>query len=235
LHPALTLSCAARSSGPTAFPFGYAHVPGFKPHQRRIEEAALPTGAERYRQFEAMAATLCDMGYRRVGLDHFCLPGDAMSLAQSSGTLRRNFQGYTTDTSDLLLGFGASAIGRLDQGYVQNEVGTRACAKAVASGALATVRGHVLSDDDRMRGEIIERIMCDFGADVGQICERYRRTPDRVLESSSRLKDLIATGVATMSGTNLRVADDARFLVRSVAATFDDHLDGSGTFHSRAV
>ena len=215
--------------------FGYAHVPGFKSHQRRIEEAALPKGAERYRQFEAMAAALCDMGYRRIGLDHFCRPEDTMSVAQSRGTLRRNFQGYTTDTSDVLLGFGASAIGRLGQGYVQNEVGTRAYAQALASGSLATVRGHTLTNDDRMRGEIIERIMCDFGADIGHICERYRQMPDRFLASSARLKDLIASGVATLRGSNLRVVGDARFLVRSVAATFDHHLDASGALHSRAV
>ena len=215
--------------------FGYAHVPGFKPHQRRIKETALPKGNERYRQFEAMAATLCDMGYQRVGLDHFCLPGDTMSLAQSRGTLRRNFQGYTTDTSDIVLGFGASAIGRLDQGYVQNQVGTRAYANLLASGGLATVRGHVLTDDDRMRGEIIESIMCDFGADLGRICAHYRRSPDVVFGSSSRLKDLIEAGVATISGANLRVADDARFLVRTVAATFDEHFEGLGALHSRAV
>jgi oxygen-independent coproporphyrinogen-3 oxidase len=182
-----------------------------------------------------MAATLCDVGYWRVGVDHFCLPEDSMSVAQSRGTLRRNFQGYTTDKSDVLLGFGASAIGRLDQGYVQNEVGTRAYTKTLASGRLATVRGHVLTDEDRMRGEIIERIMCDFGADVGQICGRYRRTPGAVLGSPSRIKDLVAAGVASMYGANIRVADDARFLVRNVAATFDDYLDGSRMLHSRAV
>ena len=214
--------------------FGYAHVPAFKAHQRRIDEAALPDGADRYRQFEAMAATLVDMGYRRIGLDHFCLPDDTMSRAQSGGEVRRNFQGYTTDKADVLLGFGPSAIGRLDQGYVQNEVGTRAYAKKLADGALATVRGHALTDDDRLRGEIIERVMCDLGADIEQICAQYGQPSDRVL-ASPRLKELIATGVATLDGARLTVANDARFLVRSVAAAFDAHLDDSGSLHSRAV
>jgi oxygen-independent coproporphyrinogen-3 oxidase len=221
--------------GPQRFAiFGYAHVPGFKPHQRRIAEEALPNGTERYRQFEAMAATLVDTGYQRVGLDHFCLPEDAISRAQLSGSLRRNFQGYTTDKAEVLLGFGASAIGLLGQGYVQNEVGARAYAKKLAHGTLATVRGHVLTDDDRLRGEIIERIMCDLGADIGQICARYGQPANRVL-ASPRLKDLIATGVATLDGSRLRVANDARFLVRNVAAAFDAHLDGAGLLHSRAV
>ena len=106
--------------------FGYAHVPAFKKHQRKIEEASLPDSLERHRQSEAIARALTRAGYVQIGLDHFALPGDGMAAALRDGTLRRNFQGYTTDASKLLLGFGASAIGHLPQGYVQNEVGTRA-------------------------------------------------------------------------------------------------------------
>ena len=215
--------------------FGYAHVPGFKPHQRRIAENSLPDGAERYRQFEAIADLLGDCGYQRIGLDHFCLPDDVMSRTHSRGELRRNFQGYTTDASNILLGFGASAIGRLQQGYVQNEAGVRAYMEAVTSDSLATVKGYVLTDEDRLRGEIIERIMCDFGADIGRICERHCRVPHSVLGASSRLEQLVEDGIVTVNGSSLRVADDARFLVRTVAAAFDSHLGQSGASHSRAV
>jgi oxygen-independent coproporphyrinogen-3 oxidase len=215
--------------------FGYAHVPGFKPHQRRIESPTLPNVAERYRQFEAIAEVLSDSGYQRVGVDHFCLPDDAMSRAQVGGTLRRNFQGYTTDDSDVLLGLGASAIGRTSRGYVQNEVGVRAYERRTASDALATVRGHVLTDEDRMRGEIIERIMCDFAADLGQICERYRRQPDRIIERAARLNELLASGVATRNGTKLRVPDETKSLARIVAATFDEYMGTSGASHSLAM
>lgn len=215
--------------------FGYAHVPNVRPLQQRIAQGTLPGAAERHRQFEAIATTLCDTGYRRIGLDHFCLPHDAMSVAHSNGTLRRNFQGYTTDTADVLLGFGASAIGRVDQGYVQNEIGTRAYAKILGSDTLATVRGHAFTDDDRMRGEIIERIMCDFGADIGAICRRHGRMPDRLLGSASRLEELSGSGIVTIDGSNLRIADDARFLARSVAATFDAYIGGSLATHSPVV
>ena len=215
--------------------FGYAHVPGFKPHQRRIAENTLPDGAKRYRQFEAIADLLGHCGYQRIGLDHFCLPDDVMSRTHSRGELRRNFQGYTTDASNVLLGFGASAIGRLQQGYVQNEAGVRAYTEGVTSGSLATVKGYALTDEDRLRGEIIERIMCDFGADIGRICERHRCAPERVLGASSRIEQLVADGIVTVNGSNLRVADEARFLVRTVAAAFDSHLGQSGASHSRAV
>jgi oxygen-independent coproporphyrinogen-3 oxidase len=215
--------------------FGYAHVPAFKKHQRKIEEGVLPDALERHRQSEAIAAALTRAGYVRIGLDHFALPDDGMAAARHDGTLRRNFQGYTTDTSSVLLGFGASAIGHLPQGYVQNEVGTRAYAASIASGPLATVKGYALTDDDRLRAEIIERIMCDFGADLEQICTRHGSVAEAMLKSSPRLQDLISDGIVKVDGAALSVADDSRFLVRSVAAAFDAHLDGSAQRHSRAV
>jgi oxygen-independent coproporphyrinogen-3 oxidase len=142
---------------------------------------------------------------------------------------------YTTDISNILLGFGASAIGRLPQGYVQNEVGTRAYSQSIAVGRLATVKGYVLTDDDRLRAEIIERIMCDFGADLGRICARHGSAPEAMLRSTPRLQDLISDGIVELDGASLAVTDDSRFLVRSVAAAFDAHLDGSKQLHSRAV
>jgi len=215
--------------------FGYAHVPSFKPHQGMIDAESLPDGLERYRQFEATAAALRDLGYRRIGLDHFCLPGDPMSDAQEAGRLRRNFQGYTTDRADVLLGFGASAISQLAEGYVQNDSGARGYAARIAAGNLATVKGYALTNDDRLRREIIERIMCDFRVDVGRICDAHGASTEKVLQTSPRLRDLIANGVAVLDGTSLSVEEDARFLVRCVAAAFDAHLEGSALRHSRAV
>jgi oxygen-independent coproporphyrinogen-3 oxidase len=215
--------------------FGYAHVPTFKKHQRKIDEARLPDSLERHRQSEAITEALKKAGYLQIGLDHFALSGDTMAVALREGTLRRNFQGYTTDSSDILLGFGASAIGRLPQGYVQNEVRTRAHSELIAGRKLATVKGYALTDDDRLRAEIIERIMCDFGVDLDQICERHGAAAEAILGSSPRLHDLISDGVVGLDGTTLAVADDSRFLVRSVAAAFDAHLDGSRRLYSRAV
>jgi len=215
--------------------FGYAHVPAFKKHQRRIDDAALPDSLARHQQSEAIAAALQRAGYVRIGLDHFALPDDGMAVAFREGRLRRNFQGYTTDESNVLLGFGASAIGRLPQGYVQNEVGTRAYEQAIASGRLATVKGYALTGDDRLRAEIIERIMCDFGVDLGPVCARHGLSAETMLGSSSRLGELISDGIVELDGTSLAVADDSRFLVRSVAAAFDAHLDRSKQLHSRAV
>ncbi|WFU40159.1 oxygen-independent coproporphyrinogen III oxidase [Bradyrhizobium sp. CB82] len=215
--------------------FGYAHVPAFKKHQRKIDEAVLPDGLARHDQACAIANALKDAGYVQIGLDHFARPDDAMALAFESKTLRRNFQGYTTDVSDVLLGFGAGAIGHLPQGYVQNEVSIVAYAKAIEAGLLATVKGYALTGDDRLRADIIERIMCDYGADLGAICARHGARADAVLQSAPRLKTLISDGVVRLEGDQLAVAKDSRFLVRSVAAAFDAHLDVARQLHSRAV
>ena len=222
--------------GPDRFSvFGYAHVPAFKKHQRRIDEAWLPDSLERHDQCHAIANALREAGYLQVGLDHFALPDDEMAVAFRDGKLRRNFQGYTTDNSDILLGFGASAIGRLPQGYLQNEVGTRAYSESIAAGRLATVKGYALTRDDRLRAEIIERIMCDFEVDLGPICARHGSAPEAMLKSSPRLQNLISDGVVELDGASLALPDSSRFLVRSVAAAFDAHLDGSQQLHSRAV
>ncbi|HEV7368600.1 oxygen-independent coproporphyrinogen III oxidase [Arenibaculum sp.] len=215
--------------------FGYAYVPGFKPHQRKIDETVLPAAAERHAQAEAIAEALGAAGYRRIGLDHFAHPDDPMSRASDARTLHRNFQGYTTDRGDLLLGFGASAIGRLPQGYVQNAVVLGSYAKRIQAGELATIKGFALSEDDRLRAELIERIMCDFSVDLGAVCARHGRDAASFVADLPGLDQLVTDGVAMLEGGSIRVPESARPLVRAVAACFDAHLPVPGRRHAPAV
>jgi oxygen-independent coproporphyrinogen-3 oxidase len=215
--------------------FGYAHVPSFKKHQRKIDEAALPDGEARYTQAEAIAEALVNAGYRRIGLDHYALPGDSMVQAQVDGVLHRNFQGYTTDPSDVLIGFGASAIGRLPQGYAQNEVVLGRYAERIQRGELATAKGYALTADDRLRADLIERVMCDFRVDLGQICRQHETAPEAILQAIPKLRVLQEDGIIQLEGNVVSVNDNARFLVRSVASAFDAYLGASGRTHSRAV
>ncbi|NIX75902.1 oxygen-independent coproporphyrinogen III oxidase [Microvirga terricola] len=215
--------------------FGYAHVPSFKKHQRKIDEAALPDGAARYEQAEVIAEALMEAGYRRIGLDHYALPDDPMVKAQVDGVLHRNFQGYTTDPSDVLIGFGASAIGRLTQGYAQNEVVLGRYAERISRGELATAKGYALTADDRLRADLIERVMCDFKVDIAQICHQHGTEPEIILQSIPRLQMLESDGLIRLDGSILSINDDTRFLVRSVASAFDAYLGQSGRTHSRAV
>ena len=215
--------------------FGYAHIPSFKKHQRKIDECDLPGSAARREQAEAIARALVDAGYVRIGLDHFARPGDAMVRAQRNGELRRNFQGYTTDPGDALIGFGASAIGRVPQGYVQNEVVLGRYADRVMQDRLPTAKGYRLTSDDLLRAELIERLMCDLDVDIEEICARHRTPLDRLTPSLSRLRALDREGLVDFDGRRVVVAADARMLVRTVASVFDAYLGSSERMFSRAV
>lgn len=215
--------------------FGYAHIPDFKKHQRKIDEAALPGGAERREQAEAIAQTLVAAGYIRIGFDHFARADDAMARAQAERRLRRNFQGYTTDACEALIGFGASAIGRLPQGYVQNEVVISRYAERVKQGELATVKGYHLTEDDALRAELIERVMCDLAVDIEDVCSRRGASIISLAPAMARLRMLANDGVVRLQGSRVEIADDARLLVRSVAAAFDAYLTQSNRTYSRAV
>jgi oxygen-independent coproporphyrinogen-3 oxidase len=215
--------------------FGYAHVPSFKLHQRKIDEAALPDGAARHEQAEAIAAALIDAGYVRIGLDHFARPGDALARAFAEGTLHRNFQGYTTDGCETLLGFGASSIGQLPQGYVQNAVLIGEYQRRIAEGRLATGKGRAFAAEDRLRAAVIERIMCDNRVDLDQVCEPFGADPDRLLGEAAMLEQLVADGIARRDDRVIALTDEARPLVRVLAAAFDQYLAQAPARHSRAV
>lgn len=205
-----TLDQALRLQPDRLAVFGYAHVPSFKAHQRKIDESSLPGLAERSEQAEAIAKALTLYGYRQIGLDHFALPGDSLALASENGTLRRNFQGYTTDSCDTLLGFGASAIGRLENGFVQNSTRIHDYERLIASGHLATVRGCQVDEEDNQRGAIIEQLMCNYRARIGSI--------------EAPLSKLVRDGLVRRTGDLVEVVEEARPLVRVVAAAFDGKL-----------
>ena len=215
--------------------FGYAHVPSFKKHQRRIDAATLPGGEERNAQAEAIAATLTAAGYRQIGIDHYAHPEDSLAVAQGAGRLHRNFQGYTTDPAELLIGLGASAIGRLAQGYIQNDPVVRGYSEMIAGGGLATVKGYALTDEDRLRADLIERLMCDFRVDVDAVCRRHGCRPDALGEALARIDEMEADGIVTRQGGVIEIAPDAQGLARAVAATFDAYLPNSTRVHSPAL
>lgn len=215
--------------------FGYAHIPSFKKHQRLIDEKVLPDAQARHEQAEAIARALTDAGYRRIGLDHFALPEDELAIAAQNGALRRNFQGYTTDNCDALLGFGASAIGRLADGYVQNEVPPGSYARKVAAGELPTAKGYRLTREDRLRANVIERLMCDFGVDIPAIASAYGFSADLLIGQNERLLEMARDGLISFENGLIRLDGDYRFLVRTVAATFDSYLDGSQRTFSKAA
>lgn len=209
--------------------FGYAHVPWFKPHQRLIDETALAGAAARLEQAQVAAETLTSFGYQTIGLDHFALPDDELAVAAREGRLHRNFQGYTTDEADALIGLGASAIGKLPQGFVQNAPDLGGYSRAMQAGRFATVKGLALSDDDRRRAAIIERLMCDLKVDLdstGGI---------GFSEEIASLHELADDGLLTIDGRRIAITERGRPYVRIAAAVFDTYLAASRGRHSVAV
>ena len=215
--------------------FGYAHVPWMKPHQRLIPEAELPGGQARFAQAAAAAERLQELGYVWIGLDHFARPEDPMAIAAAEGRLHRNFQGYTTDPSTTLLGFGASAIGALDQGYVQNEVDIRAWREAIGSGSLATRRGVALDEDDRLRRFVIDRLMCDLEVDLEATARRFGRDKRCFDAEWSEIRRLADEGMAEIDGGRLRLTRAGRPWMRLVACVFDRYFAASAGRHAKAV
>jgi len=215
--------------------FGYAHVPHFKKHQQLISEKALPDERARLKQAVLVNATLAARGYVAVGLDHFANPDDPLAVAQRDHRLARNFQGYTTDNAPILIGLGASSIGSLPQGYVQNHTEVRAYRAAIDEGLLPVARGIALTDDDRLSRAIIERLMCDLEVDLGAMTERHNRTLDALAEPLKRLAPLLDDGIAHLDGSRLSVDPQWRIFVRPVCAAFDAYLGNSSAVHSKAV
>jgi oxygen-independent coproporphyrinogen III oxidase len=215
--------------------FGYAHLPTFKKHMALIDASVLPDAQARLRQYDLAHRLLCDAGYVPVGLDHFALPDDGLARALAAGTLRRNFQGYTDDAAAVLIGVGASAIGRLAQGYVQNCAPVPEYRKAIAAGRFALARGVEISDDDRLRGCIIERLMCQLRVDLDAAGAPFGHGGADFADEIARLAPLEKLGFVRIEGPVLTVPLVHRFGVRLVASAFDAYLDRGDAVHSVAV
>lgn len=219
--------------------FGYAHVPWMRAHQRLIEEDALPDTTERLALYRAAAGMLTRLGYTEIGIDHFARPDDPLALAAANGTLGRNFQGYSDDDASTLLGFGASALGTLPQGYVQNAPKVPDYRRALSEGKLATVRGIAISDDDRLRREIIVRLMCDLTVDVPRIAARFGvdpvMFPAMFKESLRALAPIEQDGLIHVKDGRITVRPEARPVLRTVCSAFDAYLDSGTARHSLTI
>ncbi|MCW9045139.1 MAG: oxygen-independent coproporphyrinogen III oxidase [Alphaproteobacteria bacterium] len=215
--------------------FGYAHVPWMKSHMKMIKEEDLPGSEERWEQVEAASARLIELGYKQIGLDHFAHPDDELSQALDANKLHRNFQGYTTDQANVMIGFGASAIGCVPQGYVQNLLPLKDYTKCIEEGVLPTGKGLAYKGDDILRGEIIERLMCDLEVDVGAVCAEHNADPAPYRAELGKLDNLVEDGLAVINGNSIAMTEKGRYLVRIAAAAFDTYLDQGQKRHSRAV
>lgn len=212
--------------------FGYAHLPQRLKHQRLIDGSALAGPVQRLAQSARMGQLLVEAGYIRIGLDHYAKPGDKLA----AGDIARNFQGYTTDRCDALLGIGASAIGRLPQGYVQNAVAVGDYARRIDEHGLATAKGIALSSEDKARGYVIERLMCDLAISANDIRRRCGASAEAILdEAESLIADGENAGLVQRTADGFSVTEGGRPFLRSICAHFDAYLSASAAIHSSSV
>lgn len=230
-----TLRFALRLNPDRFAVFGYAHVPLFKKHQALIPKEALPDVDLRFRLAELARQVLCGHGYVAVGLDHFAKPHDTLARAAANGTVSRNFQGYTTDSASTLIGMGASAIGSLPQGYIQNVTSVPTYRDAIIAGELPVARGVALTDEDRMRRDIIEHLMCNLTVDLDAVASQHCRSAQKFSKEIEALMPLAQCGAVTMSGTVITVTPSWRSAVRLACAAFDQYLPQQQSLHSIAV
>jgi oxygen-independent coproporphyrinogen III oxidase len=215
--------------------FGYAHVPWVKKHQNMIRTEDLPGPLERFRQSTSAAAQLAAAGMIPVGIDHFARPGDTLAAAALNGTLRRNFQGYTTDACNALIGIGASSIHGYDGGFVQNIVATGQYQAAIERGELPHARGCERSLDDRMRGDVIERLMCDFSVAFAPLRQRYGSHFDAVYSDALEVAALDQAGWCGIDGERFYITPEGRPFTRIIASKFDAWLNKGNVRYSKAV
>ncbi|MCE2565348.1 oxygen-independent coproporphyrinogen III oxidase [Komagataeibacter sp. FNDCF1] len=218
--------------------FGYAHVPWKQKRQALMPTGQLPGPAERVAQRAAIDGVLRAEGFVPVGLDHYADPDDSMARAMTTGTLHRNFQGYTVDAATALIGIGASAISALPGGMTQNAVSSAAYARLMAqdTDSLPVVRGVALDGDDRLRAAIIEQVMCTLRVDVAQVLARHGLPASSLDPELGRLQGMARDGLVQVTGHQIRITEKGRPFVRHVAAIFDRYLGAdSATRHASAL
>ena len=215
--------------------FGYAHVPWLKKHQNMIKTEDLAGPLERYQQAQAAANQLTQAGYQAVGIDHFALPEDSLALAATGHRLHRNFQGYTTDHHETMLGFGASSIGRFRDSYVQNTVPTPQYQSLIAEGRLPKHKGLKLTIEDQLRRHIIERMMCDFSIDFDALNMFPAHLVETCLKEAGKLAARDCFELCRMEGRRFTIPEHARSFARIVAANFDAYYAPEQFRYSKAV
>ncbi|GAB4474692.1 MAG: oxygen-independent coproporphyrinogen III oxidase [Erythrobacter tepidarius] len=194
--------------------FGYAHVPHMVPRQTMIPEDALPGAEARFAMAAKAHEFLTASGYAAVGFDHFALPHDALAKATHDGTLRRNFQGFTDDCAEVLIGMGATAISGFPGLLAQNEKHNGRYRALSAEGRLSASHGIIRSPEDRLRGAVITALLCRHEAVL---------SPCLIAEVRPRLAPYIARGLASLDGNILRITPSGLPYARGIAALFDSY------------
>jgi oxygen-independent coproporphyrinogen III oxidase len=217
--------------------YGYAHLPQRFRAQRLIAANELPGPAERLSLLDLAVRRLAASGYRYIGMDHFARPDDDLAIAQREGRLHRNFQGYSTQSDCDLIGFGVSAISQIGATYSQNAIDLPGYYGALDAGRLPRVRGLVRSDDDFIRNDAIQQLMCDGAIDIAAFENRHGIDFARYFATAlQRLRAQQEDGLVRVDLQRIAVTPRGRFLLRSIAMCFDAYrVDATPATGSRML
>lgn len=209
--------------------FNFAYVPWMKPVQKRMPESALPTANEKLKILQTTIAQLTQNGYVFIGMDHFAKPNDELAIAQQSGQLHRNFQGYTTQPESDLLGFGITSISMLQDVYTQNYKRLSDFYQAIDANELPVEKGVKLSQDDLIRRTVIMELMCQFQVSAADLEAKYHLGfdcdfNDYFAQALPQLDVLERDGLLKRWGDGIEVTPIGRLLIRNIASVFDTYL-----------
>ncbi len=218
--------------------FSYAHVPWIKPHQRQLDEGALPRGWEKFSLFAGAAEEFAAAGYRFVGFDHFARPADELARALDEGRLHRNFMGYTVMPATDQIGVGVTAIGEIGGAYAANQRNLARYQRAVAGGRLPIERGVGRTAEDELRGAVIRGIICTLELDFDAVRRDFRVDPEvHFADAFAALGGMADDGLVIIDDHSLQVTPRGRFFLRNVCMPFDEYLTAAGDkpVYSRTV
>lgn len=217
--------------------FNYAHVPWMRPAQKLLERAGLPDARTKLELLQLCIERLTAAGYVYIGMDHFALPGDELVRAQREQSLQRNFQGYSTRAGVEICGFGISSISQGSVGFRQNVKDMETYRSRLSNGFLPVEKGYELSEEDRMRGDVIMRLMCDLSLDYGAMSEKWKIDFEAHFnEALSRLKEPAEDGLLVWTDCGFAVTERGRLFIRNLAMCFDAYLQPAETGrYSRTV
>ncbi|WP_033315314.1 oxygen-independent coproporphyrinogen III oxidase [Robiginitomaculum antarcticum] len=215
--------------------FGYAHVPWVKPHQKLIPDDSLPNNILRFKQARLAEGFFETKGYTAIGIDHFAKPTDSLAVAYRHQTVRRNFQGYTTDDCDTLIGFGVSSISQYPQGYSQNVKDTHSYKRAVEGGSLPIQRGFAIGAMDITTASAINELMCYFTLTSDRLRRSFGDRADLILTRAERLASEDMHGFFVKDGADFKITERGKPFTRTLTSAFDEYLKNNETRYSIAV
>lgn len=220
--------------------FSYAHVPWVKDYQKKLEEVGLPSPSEKLSMLVNSYKYLAEKGYVSIGMDHYAKPEDELSIGLAQKKLHRNFQGYCTrETTGQVYGFGSSAISQLYGAYSQNVKDVHEYIELVSKTGFAIERGYVLNQDELIRRDVINEIMCNCYLDFDAIAAKYSMTSDELKAvvdyRPGKMDEFIADELLTLNGNTITVNEKGRMVVRNIAMAFDPALKTGAGVYSKTV